>query len=247
VDVRGRARARLYGLVQEEEMKTPNILGIIPARSGSKGVRNKNTVELGGLPLIAHTLRAVQDSVFNFDHIVSTDSLTIADISKKHGGQVPFKRPKYLAQDTSSTVDVVLHTLERVGKKYDYVLLLQPTCPFRSSKDIDAAIRLAIKNNASSVCSFTSVKDNHPNYMYYINNKKVTPVVSGRTGKRRQVFREAVLRNGAIYLVKTNALLRTKSFVTPSCIPYIMPSERSLNIDTRSDLELARDYVRTLN
>ena len=220
----------------------PNILAVIPARGGSKGIRKKNLIDLVGKQLIAHTLCAVRDSKYVFDHVVSTDSNRIAKIAREYEGCVPYMRPKYLARDSSNVIDVVQYVLKRAPKEYEYIMLLQPTCPLRSYRDIDACIRLAVSRDANSVCSFTSITSAHPRYIYYLSDQGVKPVVSTKAGRRRQTFRPVVLRNGAIYIVKTKYFKRYKSFVRAGCIPYMMPPDRSVNIDDRNDLKLARYY-----
>lgn len=225
-------------------MKRLNILAVVPARGGSKGIKNKNIIEFAGLPLIAHTLKAINESKYEFDHVVSTDSRKIAAVAGEYGGNVPFLRKKELASDGANVVDVVQDVIDNISGSYDYILLLQPTCPLRSSEDIDACIDLAVKNKAVSVCSFTKTVSAHPHYMYYLRRDRAVPVLPVAAGSRRQSFSKVAVRNGAIYLIKTKAFLREKSFIGKNCLPYLMPTERSVNIDSYDDVRLGEYYAR---
>ena len=123
--------------------KNKRILALIPARGGSKGIKDKNIIELCGKPLIAYSIDAAKNSKYIDDILVSTDSEKIAEVAKKYGARVPFLRPYELATDTSTTLDVVLHAIDYVNKeekKYDTLILLQPTAPLRKTEDIDSAI-----------------------------------------------------------------------------------------------------------
>ena len=220
------------------------ILAVVPARGGSKGVLGKNIILLNGRPLISYTLDALRESRFNVDHIVSTDSDEIAEVARSHGGNVPFVREASLATDEANVLDVVFDVLDRVNADlYTHVLLLQPTCPLRVASDIDNAINLAMTTEAESVCSFTKVESGHLNYMYRMSGDSVVPVTASGLGAPRQEYEELLLRNGAIYLVSIKALREKRSFVVDRCAPYIMPVERSVNIDNDDDLNLAGYYL----
>lgn len=235
----------------DQKMKTINIrrkeikvLGIIPARGGSRGIKNKNIVNLKGQPLIGYTIKAVQEAKHKFDWLVSTDDLKIKKVAQALGAPVPYLRPKRLARDKTNIIEVIEDAVRRAEKKYDYVLLLQPTAPLRRAQDIDAAITIAA-GGVTSVCSFTRVESYHPWYMYYrMGRNRIQQVVPTRAGMPRQKFPEALWRNGAIYLVKTDYLRRYHKFISPDCHTYIMPAERSVNIDTVDDLRLAEYYLK---
>ena len=146
-------------------MNTKKILGIIPARGGSKGIPKKNIAQLSGKPLIAYTINAALKSKLLTKVIVSTDDKKIADIAKEYGCEVPFIRPESLSGDDVLTYPVLKHAIEFLQEnnheKYDAILLLQPTSPFRSSKDIDNAINLLSKD-VDCVISISNVEGNHP-------------------------------------------------------------------------------------
>ena len=221
----------------------PRILAIIPARGGSKGLPGKNIVTLGGKPLIAYSIEAVLGARHMFDHIVSTDSKEVAEVAWAHGGNVPWLRPARLARDSTSIADVGEYILERAEKEYDYVMLLQPTAPLRTSQDIDAVIDLAIDKKAECVCSFTRLQGAHPYYFYYLDElRHAHPLIDDGGSYQRQMFPEVLIRNGAVYLIKVDLFLSARAFYGPTSIPYIMPAERSVNVDTAQDLALAEKY-----
>lgn len=218
-----------------------NVLGIIPARGGSKGVPGKNIAILNGLPVIAYSIRSANASRLART-IVSTDSEDIARLSRSNGGDVPFMRPPELAKDDTPTLPVLLHALEATGTTPDAVMILQPTSPFRTAADIDAAIDLLEKNpTADSVISVVPVGDHHPARMKMIRDGELIdpPFSEAVEGQRRQDLAQLYLRNGAIYLTRTRVLREQKSLKGNRCLAYIMPEERSLNIDTPYDLFLA--------
>lgn len=221
-----------------------NILGLIPARGGSKGVPGKNKKVLAGKPLIIHTIdAALSSSLTNF--IVSTDDSAIATLATYAGASVPFMRPENLATDTAKSIDVVKHALntmeELEGRQYDAVMLLQPTAPFRTAADIDAAIGLLEASpDADSVISVADVEAYHPARMKYIRDGKLIdpPFAEAYESQNRQELTPMYIRNGAIYLTKRATILN-HSFKGTTCLAYVMPAERSVNIDTLQDFEFA--------
>ena len=221
-----------------------NVLGIIPARGGSKGIKRKNLAILGGKPLIAYTIEKALKS--NLDTIiVSTEDDEIAKNALKYGVSVPFKRPMHLALDTSNSIEVAIHGLremERLQKKtYDAVMYLQPTTPFRSCQDINDSIDLLYKNEkANSVISVVDVESNHPARMKYIEQGfLIDPNFCEKVeNQNRQELRSMYIRNGAIYLTRRNILLN-KSFKGEKSLAHEMSYYDSINIDTPQDLEFA--------
>ena len=218
------------------------VLGLITARGGSKGIPRKNITLVGGKPLISYTLEAARQSKLLDRSIVSTDSQEIIEVCRKWDADIPFVRPSELAQDDIPTLPVVLHALNMLQESYDAVMLLQPTNPFRTAEDIDQAIRLLILDpSADSVISVVKVGDNHPARMkQVINGVLIDPPFAEETeGQRRQDLPEFYLRNGAIYLTRTNVIIEQRSFKGRRSLAYIMPEERSVNIDGYIDLLLA--------
>jgi N-acylneuraminate cytidylyltransferase len=224
------------------------VLGIIPARGGSKGVPGKNIRPLGGKPLLVWTLEAARAATAVDKIVCSTDSPEIAAIAEAHGLQVPFLRPAELAGDRSKVQDAVIDVLDRLDLHPDYLLLLQPTTPFRSSADIDRAVELAREHDATSVVSFSRVETHHPYYMYHYGESplSVKPLFTYPPGTPRQEFPPIVYRNGAIYLVKTEWFLEHHAFVSPDVLPMLMPPEHSINVDTEEDFSLA-EYTLSSN
>lgn len=224
------------------------ILGIIPARSGSKGVKNKNIRILKNKPLIQYTIEAALKSKLD-KVVVSTNCSNISKISKSLGANVPFLRPLDLASDNAKSIDVIIHALEQMeridNQKYDYIMMLQPTTPFRKSIDIDNAIELISKQrNANSVISVVNVEGNHPARMKYIKNGiLIDPVFCERVeNQNRQELDEMFIRNGAIYLTERKTLLN-KSFKGKICLAYEMDKNSSVNIDTLDDFNYANFLI----
>ena len=199
---------------------------------------------LGGKPLIAWTIEAAQHAPALGRVIVSTDDHEIAQVCRDWGADVPFLRPATLAQDDSDHVSVVMHALQWLAENQaihpEYVMLLQPTSPFRSAEDISAAVALARQHEASAVVSVSEARC-HP----YLA-KRITAdgsladfVTTGLAYLRRQDLPPAYTLNGAIYLNRPESLARDRTFLPPGTIPYIMPPERSLDIDSPWDFYLA--------
>ena len=216
-------------------------LGIIPARGGSKGLPGKNILPLGGLPLICYSIKSASRSKLSRT-IVSTDTKEIAAVAHSCGGEVPFLRPRELAADDTPTIPVLLHALAALGEDYDAVMVLQPTSPLRIAEDIDNALGMLSANpSVDSVISVVKVGDNHPARMKELKDGFLMdpPFAEEIEGKRRQDLPEYYLRNGALYLTRTPVLLRDHSLKGRSCLGYVMPEERSVNIDSRLDFLLA--------
>lgn len=220
------------------------ILGIIPARGGSKGVQGKNIKELAGKPLINHTIDAALASRL-VKTIVSTDDEGIAAVARKAGAEVPFVRPVDIASDTAKSIDVALHALRVMEKldnmQYDAIMLLQPTAPFKTTADIDAAISILEGNSeADSVISVVDVLAHHPARMKYLEDGKLIdpPFCEAYENQNRQELKPMYIRNGAIYLTKRATLLNN-SYKGNICMAHVMPNVRSVNIDTLHDFDAA--------
>lgn len=215
------------------------VLGLIPARGGSKGVPGKNLRRIGGMTLVEWTARSALTS--SLDRLViSTDSHEIADEARRVGVDVPFIRPNELAQDSSLTIDVVQHALAELKDDWDAVMILQPTSPFRTASDIDTCIEMLADSDADSVISVTPVGDHHPARMKFIENGFLIdpPFSEDVEGRPRQSLQSLFLRNGAIYLTRTE-VVNGGSIKGASSMAYVMPEERSANIDTEFDLMVA--------
>jgi len=222
---------------------TNQLLTIITARGGSKGVPRKNIRSFAGKPLIAWTIEAVKQSSINARVVVSTDDPEIAAISKEWGAEVPFLRPEELACDTATSESVVEHALswlaQNEGYHPDVTLLLQPTSPFRTGDDIDAAYTIMQQQSASAVVSVTP--NSRPVQWLRSIDKDgfLSDTCIGEHIGRRQDAELLYELNGAIYLIQTDTFLKEHTFYPEQSVPYIMPPERSLDIDSELDLLIA--------
>lgn len=224
------------------------VLGIIPARGGSKGVPRKNIREVAGRPLIAYTVDAALASRLLTRCIVSTDDQETADISASLRCEV-MKRPIELAQDETPTLDVVKYAfdvLESQGEFFDFGLVLQPTSPLRTGLDIDSALQALIQSDADSVVSVYQVSDHHPARMYRMENGCLVSFDEKFVSARRQELPPVYHRNGAIYAFR-RSLLEQDTLMGQTILPYIMAEDRSLNIDTEYDLVLADLILSRMN
>ncbi len=220
------------------------VLGVITARGGSKGIPRKNLRLVAGKPLIAWTIDVAISSKFLNRVIVSTDDDDIAKVSREYGAEVPFIRPSDLATDEASSIDVILHALELLENhesyRPDYVMLLQPTSPLRISEDIDTAIIEALEKNAESTISVCET-DYHPYLIKKLRGNGTLEdfVDTPKSIHRRQEYPPTLALNGAIYLVKHEVLLKEQTFYPENrTYPFIMPPEHSLDVDTLWDLYL---------
>ena len=229
--------------------KTNKILAIIPARSGSKGIKNKNIINLNGKPLISYTIESALKSKYIDDVIVSTDGVEIKNISLEYGAKVPFMRPKCLATDTSKTIDTVIYCIEemkKLGFEYDYVVVLQPTQPLRQAYHIDEAINMLLDSGKDSLVSVSKV-DNHPLLIRRIDDKKILyKLINENSTKRRQDFEDYYKVNGAIYINKINENLNLDTSLNDNELGYIMDKKFDVDIDENLDIEIAKLLIEKL-
>lgn len=215
----------------------------IPARSGSKGLKDKNIKDLNGKPLIAYSIEAAKGSGIFDEIIVSTDSQKYADIATKYEASVPFLRPVGLASDTAGSIEViedVLTRLKEAGKTYDYFMLLQPTSPLRKAGDIKSAVKLCFEKKADSIVSVCE-SDHSPLLMNTLDNTlNMENFISSENHKRRQDFATYYRLNGAIYLAMTDYFLENRTFYGKNSFAFIMDKKASIDIEDEVDFELAR-------
>lgn len=220
------------------------VLGLITARGGSKGIPRKNIANLAGKPLIAWTIQAALASQRLSHVVVSTDDDEIAGVARAWGAEVPFLRPAELSGDRSAHMPVVLHAVrwlqEYRGLEPEWVVLLQPTCPFRTAQDIDAAIDLAWEKGADSVISVCPARD-HPYLSKAVaDDGRLLDFIQPPEGYLpRQSLPPVYTLNGAIYVARREPLLTAQTFYFARTYAYVMPPERSLDIDTPWDLIIA--------
>jgi len=214
-------------------------LAIIPARGGSKRLPRKNVLDLNGKPLIAYSIEAGLKSKYIDKVIVTSDDEEILNISKEFGADI-IKRPDALASDTATSFDAIKHTIDNVDK-YDYIVLLQPTSPLRSAKQIDEAIELLESKEANAVVSVCEM-DHSP---LWSNTLPQDGSMQGFLrdeilNKRSQDLEKYYRLNGAIYICKTDKLLEEKSFFLKDNIyAFIMDRESSVDIDEEIDFKIA--------
>ena len=220
------------------------ILAIIPARGGSKGIKNKNITALAGKPLLQWTIEAAKKSKYVDRIVLSSDDPQIQEIAELLGCEVPFTRAAHLATDEASTIDVLVDVLERVAG-FDVVVLLQPTSPLRTAEDIDSCINLMMQDNAPSVVSLCAVEDHPALVVKFRNENQITPFLphSSSQSLRRQDLPEAFRLNGAVYAAKIHWLFRERSFTAQGSVGFVMPKRRSIDIDDRDDLFTAEQLL----
>lgn len=222
------------------------VLALIPARGGSKGIKDKNIVDVCGKPLIAYSIDVAKNSKYVDDVVITTDSERIKEVAEKYGADVPFLRPAELASDNSKTIDAVIHavnTLKEFGRNYDILLLLQPTCPLRTTEDIDNSLELFVSKGCVALVSVNKVKE-HPILMRKINEDGMMDnLLNLPSTIRRQDMPPIYKVNGSIYinLVKE---LRNDTSLNDNPLAYITDNEHSVDIDDLDDIERVKNILR---
>lgn len=227
--------------------KKKRILALIPARGGSKGIKNKNIVDLCGKPLIAYTIEAAKKSAYIDEIIVSTDSEEIKKVSQKYGANVPFTRPYDLSTDTATTLDVVLHAIDFIKqgqKDYDTLILLQPTSPLRTHIDIDRAIEKHFLHDELGLVSVSEVNDNPILIRTVKDNENLVPLLDRNSTCRRQNMPRYYRVNGCIYINKIEEINDKTSF-NDNKLAYIMQKNHAVDIDELVDLSVAEYYLKS--
>lgn len=218
-------------------------LAIITARSGSKGLKDKNIKLLKGKPLLAYSIEAARKSGLFEEVYVSTDSEKYAEIAKEYGGDVPFLREKENANDTASSLDTVQEALNKykeMGREFDTVCLLQPTSPLRQPEDICAGYELLQKKNARAVIGVTET-DHSPLWCGVLpENGNLENFISKETlAKPRQQLPTYYRINGALYIFQRESFSPKMNLYEADCFAYVMPKERSIDIDDEMDFQMA--------
>lgn len=217
------------------------VLALIPARGGSKGIKGKNIIPLCGKPLIGYTIQAALGSGYVDRVLVTTDSEEIAEASRQLGADAPFLRPERLASDTAKTIDAVLHAMEWLrshGEAYDILTLLQPTQPLRRAEDIDGALEAFMAGGMQGLASVREAEEMPPLMRTLDSEGRLKGLLPMGSTIRRQEMEKYYLVDGSIYINATEELGEDISF-NDNAIPYLMPTERSVDIDEWKDLERA--------
>jgi CMP-N,N'-diacetyllegionaminic acid synthase len=224
------------------------ILFFIPARGGSKGLPGKNIKLLGGRPLICWAIKAAKDSGLKGDIVVSSDSNKILTIAKKNGALTPFKRPAYLASDSASTMDVIKHFFEwsvQNGKKYETLIILQPTSPLRTGKDILNAYKDYEKRKCDSVVTVckSSFKPAWINTLPPDMSMKnfIPKKMVNKNRQEQKIYYEI---NGAVIVSNFKKVIKSGSVYTSKTYAIEMPSNRSIDIDDEKDFIVAKYWFK---
>ncbi|MBF0099353.1 MAG: acylneuraminate cytidylyltransferase family protein [Desulfobacterales bacterium] len=219
------------------------ILGIIPARGGSKGILSKNLREMAGHPLISWVITKAKQSAYIDRLILSSEDQHIIETAKRYGIEIPFIRPQSLARDESTISEVILHALDVISG-FDYVVCLQPTTPLVIPEDIDGCIQKCISNKAPACVTVTS-PNKSPYWMCFLSaNDQILPLLGqDYFKKRRQELPNVYIPNGAVYIAQCDWFFNNKSFYSHETIGYVMPNERSIDIDTEMDLVICEGIL----
>jgi len=219
------------------------VLAVIPARGGSKGLPRKNILKLAGKPLIAWTIQEARKSVYIDRLVLSSEDQEIIETAKAFGCEVPFIRPAEIARDETPGIEPVLHALGELPG-YDTVVVLQPTSPLRTAKDIDAGLEYFDKNDALSCVSVSEVRKN-PYWMFTLDRQnRMHPVICQDAVKgRRQDLPKVYVPNGALFIGDAEYLKEQKSFYTEHVVGYIMPRESGYDIDDEIDMMICEHLI----
>ncbi len=226
-----------------------NILAIIPARGGSKGIPGKNIKLLGGKPLLHYTVNAARESKLLSRVIVSSEDAAIIEVAKALGVEVPFVRPAQLATDNSGSLEVVQHALtffKKQGVFFDAVCLLQPTTPFREKGSIDEALQQFIDRGVDSLVSVREVPaEYNPHWVFEADEEGCLHSATGDRDiiKRRQELPKAYFRDGSLYVTKTSTILQQHSLYGNRIGYVVSTGERYINLDTMADWERAEKLI----
>lgn len=213
------------------------VLAIIPARGGSKGIPRKNIIDLAGKPLIAWTIEEAKKSQYIDKLILSSEDEEIINVAKAWGCEVPFVRPRELAEDDTPGIEPVIHAINNIHEKYDYVVVLQPTSPLRTVADIDGCIEMCVLERVSS-CVSVCETEHSPYWMYTLDEQgEIRKLIEiDKSFTRRQDLPKVYRLNGAVYVAQTEVILKEKSFIGADTKGYVMKIEHSVDIDNQMDL-----------
>jgi CMP-N,N'-diacetyllegionaminic acid synthase len=221
-----------------------SVVAVVPARGGSKGFPGKNLARLGGVSLLARTIRCALASRYVDRVVASTDATDIAIEAVSSGAEVPFMRPTHLAKDDTPSNAVVRHVIEQLGLTKEWLVLLQPTSPLRSPEDIDACLELASSCPEASVAVSVQALHKPPHWMFWRKSDgTLAPLVeAGERPHRRQDAPAACLLNGAVYVATVPTFLAS-GFRLDGALSHMMPAERSIDIDSAKDLARAAEIL----
>lgn len=225
------------------------VLGIIPARGGSKSIPQKNIRLLAEKPLIAHTIEITQKCDILNRTIISTDDNEIAEVARKYGGDVPFMRPKELAMDDTPMIPVLQHAVSFVENEekihVDVIVLLDPTSPLRRVRDVEACINKLLNSDVDSVVTVCEVEHNPYFVMMELANDKLVPLIKNDTEiSRRQDAPDVYRLNAAVYAIKRDVLMNESKIITDNTMAVMMPQDLSAHIDHAIDFEFVEFLIK---
>jgi CMP-N-acetylneuraminic acid synthetase len=228
-------------------MKSPKVLGVIPARGSSKRFPNKNIRMLAGKPLVAWTIEAAQKATRLTDYLVTSDALLIIDVAKNYGAPVPFIRPPELATDTVRNIEVVAHALKFMETEkqivYDMIVLLQPTSPIRNPVHIDQAIEMLWESDLDSVVSVKGPFKKRDPILKAIRNGILEDYCHVEDPANTEPF---YIYNAALYAVKRDYFIKHNKLISPRQVPLVMDPIYSVDVDTEADFLMAETYLNYL-
>lgn len=231
--------------------KGKSVIAVVPARSGSKGIKDKNIKPLAGASLIAHAARCLSKLHWLDARVLSTESQAYVVEGRKHGLEAPFLRPEDLSTDTASAVDTLVHAVtesERsYGKRFDIALIIEPTSPFRRPEDVEAAVELLLERNADSVVTVCELDSkSHPTKVLKITEQGALDFYEkqGASVVYRQSLPKLYWRNGVCYALTRECLLEKRTIFSDKTLPLVIERE-VVNIDNALDLEWAEFLIRT--
>lgn len=222
------------------------VLVIVPARSGSKGLKNKNILQIEGKPLLGWPITAALKSKYVDEVVLSTDSEEYKKIGLDQGAKVPFLRPNEFSGDKVASIDVILHCIEWLegqSKVFDILVLLEPTSPMTETIDIDKALeKLVSSPNSTSIVGVSKAECNHPTFAYTKDKKSLLRPFINQTGQavRRQELGDAFYLDGSLYISCIEALKKERTFYTENTIGFEFPKWKAFEIDDKVDFEIVK-------
>ena len=218
-----------------------NVIAVITARDGSRGLPGKNLLEAGGKPVIAWSIESARASRYIDRLILSSEDADIIRVAQRWGCEAPFVRPKELAGDTAKIEDALVHALDEIESEYDYLVLLQPTSPLRTAEDIDACLDICRKTGAPA-CVSVNLPEKSPYWMYLVDDdgRMRRLLDDGAEYYRRQDLPAVYGVNGAVYVAEVPWFREHRTFVGAETRAYVMPPERAVDLDAPLDFVLLR-------
>jgi len=219
------------------------ILGLVLARKNSKGLKNKNIKKIKEKEIFFWPLDSFKKSKYVDNYTISTDSQVILRRSKKNKIPIYFKRPGNLAKDNTPSYEPIIHAINYFKKKklfFDYIVLLEPTSPLTSSKDLDKAIEMIYKKQAKTLVSLGIVNQMAPNYFFEVKKGILKKFISKKLNTRRQDLKKLYYLDGSIYISEVSHYIKNRSFISSKTIPLIFPKYKNFEIDDITDFQIVK-------